>query len=221
MAVLLAFWLGLLTSISPCPLATNIAAVSYLSKNLKSKNTVFQSFFYTFGRMSAYFLVGGAVAFSISSIPIISDFLQTEIPKFIGPILVIVGMFLLEMITFSIPGFKGGFNPKKGGFFTSWLLGFLFALSFCPVSAALFFGSLIPAITESNSFIAWGLPLFYGIGSAVPVIGFSILLSFGSEYVGKWFNKITNLELWIRKIFGIILILIGLYFSLKYIFEII
>lgn len=217
-AVITAVWLGILTSISPCPLATNIAAVSYLSKNLTNKRSVvISSFLYTIGRMAAYTLVSAIIVVSIVSTPKLSHFLQVWGIKIIGPVLVITGAFLLELITIPMPSIGGEkINTAKFGHSGSFLLGFIFALSFCPVSAALFFGNLIPlAVSTESKFI---LPLIFGIGTALPVALFAILLALGSSKVGTLFNQITKVEKWVRNIFGTVLIIIGIYYTVMYVF---
>lgn len=219
LAVFSAFWLGILTSISPCPLAANIAAVSYISKKLEKRSLILSSLLYTAGRMTAYFVISMIIVSALVSIPSLSNFLQSFMPKIIGPILIVTGMFLLELISINIPGFKGISNAGKFGFFTEFMLGFLLALSFCPVSAALFFGSLIPLAVSTQSRVI--LPLFYGIGTALPVVVFAILLTISAEKMSIWFNKVTKVEKWVRRIFGVILILIGLFYTLRYIFKII
>jgi len=218
-AAITALWLGILTSISPCPLTTNIAAVSYLSKNLTNKRAVLiSSALYTIGRMTAYTLVSAIIVISITSTPKLSHFLQVWGPKIIGPILVLTGAFLLELITIPLPTFVKQTANEKFGYFGAFLLGFTFALSFCPVSAALFFGTLVPlAVSTESKFM---LPLIFGIGTALPVAFFAILLSIGSSKVGSLFNHITKTEKWIRNIFGTVLIIIGIYYTFKYIFEI-
>ena len=148
-AVITAFWLGILTSISPCPLTTNIAAMSYMGNRVGNIRSVFMTgVFYTTGRMLAYSVVGYAVVAGLVSIPVLSTFLQRYMNMLLGPVLILVGMILLEMI--SLPRIGGGGSDsirayaEKHGLFGALILGMLFALSFCPVSAALFFGSLIP-----------------------------------------------------------------------------
>ena len=219
LAIFSAFWLGILTSISPCPLAANIAAVSYISRKLEKRNLILSSLLYTFGRMAAYFAVSMIIVTSLVSIPSLSNFLQSFMPKIIGPILIVTGMFLLELISIDIPGFKGLANAQKYGLFAEFMLGFVLAMSFCPVSAALFFGSLIPLAVSAQSKVI--LPLFYGIGTALPVVIFAFLLTVSAEKMSLWFKKITEIEKWVRKIFGIVLILIGLFYTLRYIFKII
>ena len=217
-ALVSAVWLGILTSISPCPLATNIAAVSYLSKDISNKRTVLiSSLFYTLGRMTAYTLVSAVIVVSIVSTPQISHFLQVWGIKIIGPVLVVTGAFLLEIFTLPMPSFAGNkFKPENLGLIGAFILGFIFALSFCPVSAALFFGTLVPlAVSEQSKFT---LPLIYGIGTALPVILFAILIATGSSMIGTVFTHITKIEKWVRTVFGVILILLGLYYTVSYVF---
>ncbi len=223
-SALTALWLGILTSISPCPLATNIVAISFIGKDLGKTSQVFLSgLLYALGRMVAYvglsvFLVGG-----ILSIPELSMFLQKYMNKLLGPLLILVGMFLLELIGFSLSGMavsrKMQERAARGGIWGSGLLGMLFALSFCPVSAALFFGSLIPLSVKNQSQLL--LPSLYGMGTGLPVMAFAILGAFGARSVALAFNKLTKVEWWVRRITGIIFILVGIYYALNYIFCII
>jgi cytochrome c biogenesis protein CcdA len=104
------------------------------------------------------------------------------------------------------------------GIWGALLLGAVFALSFCPVSAALYFGSLIPLAVKANSSVV--LPIVYGIGTALPVMVFAVLLALSAQSVGKAYNILAKIEWWARIITGWIFILLGLYFSLKYIFEV-
>lgn len=218
-AVLSAIWLGILTSISPCPLATNIAAVSYLSKDISKKRTVLiSSVFYTLGRMAAYTFVSAVIVISIVSTPQLSHFFQVWGVMIIGPVLIVTGAFLLEIFTIPMPSFGGrSIKPERFGSLGAFILGFIFALSFCPVSAALFFGTLVPLAVSAQS--KFTLPLIYGIGTALPVILFAILLSISAEKVSLWFNKITAAEIWIRRVFGIVLIGIGVYYIFRYVLE--
>lgn len=217
-ALVSAVWLGILTSISPCPLATNIAAVSYLSKDISKKRTVLiSSVFYTLGRMTAYTFVSAVIVISVFSIPALSHFLQFWGVMIIGPVLIVTGAFLLEIFTIPMPSFGGrSIKPERFGSLGAFILGFIFALSFCPVSAALFFGTLVPLAVSAQS--KFTLPLIYGIGTALPVILFAILLSISAEKVSLWFRKITAAEIWIRRIFGIVLIGIGIYYTVLYVF---
>lgn len=216
----MALWLGVLTSISPCPLATNIAAISYIGKRVERPALVFWSgMFYTLGRTLAYTALGMLLVASLLSIPELSFFLQTNMNKILGPVLIIVGMFLLGLIPLNFGG--GGFGSsikdkaQDWGIWGAGALGMLFALSFCPVSAALFFGSLIPlAVKFESGFV---IPALYGVGTAVPVVAFALLLGVGIHSVSKWFQKITKVELWARRITGAIFILVGVYSSLAHI----
>ncbi len=219
-----ALWLGILTSISPCPLATNIAAISYIGRRVDNTRQVFLTgLLYTLGRTLSYLGLAFLLIATALSVPQVSMFLQKYMPVMLGPILILVGMFLLGLINISL----GGSGMSKGmqqrvdalGIWGALLLGVVFALSFCPVSAALFFGSLIPLSITANSAVS--LPVAYGVGTAVPVIVFAVLIAVSANSVGKAFNTLTKIEWWARMGTGSIFLLIGVYFCLKYIFEVI
>ncbi|MFP4098756.1 MAG: aromatic aminobenezylarsenical efflux permease ArsG family transporter [Alphaproteobacteria bacterium] len=217
----LALWLGVLTSISPCPLATNIAAISYIGKRVERPALVFWSgAFYTFGRTLTYTALGMLLVAGLLAIPELSLFLQTNMNKILGPLLIVAGVFLLGLIklNFGSGGFGSALKDKAQdwGVWGAGALGILFALSFCPVSAALFFGSLIPLAVKFESGLV--IPALYGIGTAVPVVAFAVLLGVGMHSVSKWFQKLTQVELWARRITGAIFILVGFCYILTYIF---
>lgn len=218
-----AFWLGVLTSISPCPLATNIAAISYIGRDLGSPRWVFLTgLLYTAGRMVTYLALAALLVTSVLSIPAASNFLQQYMNKLLGPILILVGMFLLGLIQFNFSISLGGgavVERLQGwGIWGAGLLGMLFALSFCPVSAALFFGSLVPLAVKNSSSIA--LPSLYGIGTGLPVFAFAVLIAVGAQSVGRAFNRLTQVEKWARTVTGVIFVSVGIYFSLAHIFEV-
>lgn len=216
-----ALWLGILTSISPCPLATNIAAISYIGRRVDSPRQVFMAgLLYTTGRTVTYLVLGILLVASLLSAPHISHLLQKYMNKLLGPILILVGMFLLEMIKFTTSG--SGISGRMQKRVETWgiwgaaLLGIVFALSFCPTSAALFFGSLIPIAVKYNSSVL--APVVYGIGTALPVLVFALLIALGTRSIGAAFNKIAQVERWARRITGVIFLGVGIYFSLAYIF---
>ncbi len=214
-----ALWLGILTSISPCPLATNIAAVSYLSKKIIHPRAVLiAGILYTLGRMLAYAILGFIIITSLLSVPSIAQFLQRYINKALGPILILVGLFLLNVLKINFAGFSMSSERQdslaKTGARGAFILGFFFALSFCPISAALFFGSLIP-LSLQNDFGMF-LPFIYGIGTGLPVMLFAVSVSFGVQTVQKIFHKFSRIEYYSRKATGIIFILAGFYFSWFY-----
>lgn len=215
-----ALWLGILTSISPCPLATNVAAISYLGKQAQDTRKVFRNgILYTLGRTATYIVLAVIAVTSILSVPELSFFLQRYMSKLMGPILIAVGLVLLEVVR--LPSFGLGVSAKvqacaeKGGIWGAGALGMFFALSFCPTSAALFFGSLIPIAVNSKSFVL--LPALYGLGTALPVFGFAVLIGLGAKSIATVFQRTTALEGWARRITGAIFILIGIYFCWTYI----
>ena len=219
-AVASALWFGILTSISPCPLATNIAAVSFLSKKINNpKFVLWSSLTYALGRMITYAVLGVIIITSLVSVPLAANFLQRYMNKILGPVLLIVGLFLLDIISLNLPRFSISQEKQNAlagsGIRGSFMLGMMFALSFCPIAAALFFGSLIPlALSRSYGVV---LPFIYGIGTGIPVIVFAVGIALGVKSLSKWFHKAAGFERYTRKITGIIFILVGIYFIWAYI----
>ncbi len=223
-AIVTALWLGILTSISPCPLAANIAAISYISRRTERKGLVLASgIFYTIGRSLTYTVLGVLVAGALLNIPDISRFLQDFFNKLLGPLLILTGMFLLGLLhsNVSVPKPSDAVSRRlvDSGVWGSLALGMLFALAFCPVSAALFFGSLIPiAIEQQSTFL---LPLVYGLGTGLPVLIFALVIAFAVSMLGRLLKAVNTFELWFRRITGVVFIGVGIYYSLTYIFEVI
>lgn len=218
-----ALWLGILTSISPCPLATNIAAISYIGRKVGNSRAVFLAgLLYTVGRSAAYLTLAFVLVASVLSVPQISLFLQKYMHLALGPILIIVGMFLLGLIELNMGG--GGVSEalKKRaeamGIWGALLLGIVFALTFCPTSAALFFGSLVPLSLKVSSSVS--LPIVYGVGTALPVIVFAVILATSAQSVGRAYNALARIEWWARMLTGAIFVFVGLYFSLKHVFHV-
>lgn len=213
-----AFWLGVLTSVSPCPMATNIAAIGYLARNSHSRMAQLAAgLLYAIGRAVAYTLVGALIAWGLLSAPVLSNFLQKHLGQWIGPLLVLVGMVLLGLLP-GLPSFGatgGAFSKRVAdmGVIGSGLLGFLFALAFCPVSAALFFGSLLPLAIQQQS--TWLLPAVFGIGSALPVLIFGILLTLARQTATRAFGNLQKIDRWLLPLTGWLLVGIGLFLIVR------
>ncbi len=212
-----AFWLGVLTSVSPCPMATNIAAIGYLARNSHSRALqLLAGLLYALGRALAYTLVGALITWGLLSAPVLSNFLQKHMGQLMGPLLVLVGMILLGLLP-GLPSFGGSGKLGKKiadfGVIGSGLLGFLFALAFCPVSAALFFGSLLPLAVQQES--TWLLPAVFGIGSAVPVLFFGILLTVARQTATRAFGRLQQCDRWLLPATGWLLVAIGIYLIVR------
>ncbi len=218
-----AFWFGILTSVSPCPLATNVAAVSFLGRQLESpRRVLLGGLLYTLGRMLTYVVLGMLLVESVLSAPEAALFLQKHMNKVLGPLLILVGMLLLELLSFG--SFGAGLaqrlqgRAERWGLLGAFVLGVVFALSFCPVSATLFFGSLLSVAIPARSGLL--LPSLYGIGTGLPVLVFAILVALGARSLAGAFNRISQFERWARRATGLIFVGVGLYYSLAYIFEV-
>ncbi|MBX9806959.1 MAG: sulfite exporter TauE/SafE family protein [Flavobacteriaceae bacterium] len=211
--LLAALALGLLTAIAPCPLATNITATAFIAKTINSKKKVLLSgLLYTLGRMFSYTLIGAIIYFGASKFQIAKLF-QGNGEKYIGFVLVILGLILLDIITLHF--IKGGDwieklsdKLKTKGLLGAFLLGALFALAFCPYSGALFFGMLIPMTIRSGL----AMPVLFSIGTGLPVILFAFVIAFSMEKLGIYFKAITKIEKIMRILAGVTFILTGLYY---------
>jgi cytochrome c biogenesis protein CcdA len=218
-----AFGFGILTSISPCPMAMNITAISYVSRRLGNARQVFLSaLLYMAGQTLAYLGLAFVLIAGARSTPLIALFLQKYMHLILGPILIVAGMFLLQLIHLNMTGRDMGEGLQKRvdamGVWGAFLLGAVFALTFCPTSASYYFGSLIPLSLKVNSSTI--LPIMFGFGAALPVMLFAVLLAISVQSVGKAYNILGKVERWARNITGWIFISLGVYFSLKYIFEV-
>ena len=205
--------LGLLTAISPCPMATNITAIGFIGKDLENKNRVFYNgLIYTLGRTFSYTVLAvviflGADQFKISGI------FQQYGEKIVGPLLLIIGVFMLGIIKLNFPAFNGISerlqNRQKFSYWNVFLLGVVFALAFCPYSGVLYFGMLIP-LTVSTSGLH--LPIVFAVATGIPVVIFAWLIAFTISGVGNLYKRIKSFEFWFRKVVAVLFIGIGIYY---------
>ena len=216
-----ALGLGLATSVAPCPLATNIAAISYISRDLRNtRRVLLTGLLYAVGRTAAYLCLGALIVGGLLAKEEVSSFLSDHINAVLGPILILVAMLLLEMIRIGVPGVGMSDRLKQRvdalGIWGALVLGMLFALAFCPTSAGFFLWLVTEAIKVESRV---GMPAVYGIGTAVPVVAFALVLAFSAQSVGKVFNRVTQIEWWVRRITGILFLALGFYFTLVHIFD--
>ena len=213
--LLTAFLLGLMTAISPCPLATNITATAYLSKDIGDKRRVmFNGVFYTLGRMFTYTALGLIFYFGASQFQV-AKLLQNVGGMWLGIALVIIGIFILDIIKIKVPGMNkltSKIENKKGKktYLDAFLLGLLFALAFCPYSGVLYFGGLIPMTIASPSGLL--LPPVFAIATGLPVIIIAWLLAYSVSNVGKFYNKMSVFQKWFKWIVAAVFIIVGIYY---------
>lgn len=213
--LLSAFLVGIMTSLSPCPLATNITAIAYISKDIKTaKNILLNGFYYTLGRGLSYTLVATLIYFGLSSFKVSSLF-QGWGDKVLGPVLIIIGLIMADVIKINLKTNHSKIDQIKlwlsqKGYLGSLLLGMLFALAFCPYSGVIFFGVLIPMVLKSNESLL--LPPLFALGTGLPVIIFSFIIAFSAKKISSIFSKVSQVEKIIRKIVAIIFVLVGFYY---------
>ena len=242
--IVAALYLGILTSISPCPLATNVAAISYIGRKVDRPRLVINAgLLYTLGRCLLYLGLALLLTTTALSIPAVSVFLQKYMHMALGPVFLLLGMFLAGLLTISSGGTmlteKMQSRVDAMGIWGALLLGLLFAISFCPTSAAWFFGLLTlimgseaGAVTAMLTKVGINLPdavlpastavlpLIYGIGTAVPVLVVAFLLAYSAQAVGKTYSVLAKIEWWARMTTGWIFIVLGVFFSLVYVFDV-
>ena len=213
--ILTAFLLGLMTAISPCPLATNITATAYLSKDIGNKRRVlFNGVFYTLGRMFTYTALGMIFYFGASQFRI-AKLLQGVGGMWLGIALVVIGVLMLDVsrlggISTGKLAEKLGNKKGKKTYLDAFLLGLLFALAFCPYSGVLYFGGLIPMTIASPSGLL--LPPVFAIATGLPVIIIAWLLAYSVGNVGKFYNKMNVFQKWFKRIIAAVFIVVGAYY---------
>ncbi len=222
-AIVTAAWLGFLCSISPCPLATNIAAISFVGRKVGRVGAVLAAgLLYTLGRTLTYAALGILLVGGLSAASALSNVLQKYMNLLMGPLLILVAMVLLGLIRFNT-GSGGRLGEavrrraERFGVGGAFLLGVLFALSFCPTSAALFFGSLLPlAVRLESGFL---LPGVFGVATGLPVLLFAFLLAFSANRVGRAYHRLAGFEVWAQRITGVVFLAAGFYLTLTLIWK--
>ena len=213
-AFVTAFVLGLMTAISPCPLATNISAIGFISRDIENRKKVLVSgLIYTLGRAFSYTSLAVVIYFGASKLNI-SMLFQGWGEKLLGPVLILIGLFMLDVLKIKFPGFSNLTDKlgekSKGSYWSTFFLGVVFALAFCPYSGVLYFAMLIPMTVSSAGGLY--LPVVFAVATGVPVILFAWLLAFAVGNVGKLYNKLKVFELWFRRVVSVIFIVVGIYY---------
>lgn len=214
-----ALLLGLLTALSPCPLATNIAAIGYIGKHIESRKGVFvQGLLYTLGRTIAYTLLGVvliAILRSGASVFGIQKFIATYGELILPPALLLIGLFMLFGNRLNLPSFgfwgKGEGLARRGGV-GALILGVLFALAFCPTSGVFYFGMLIPM--SASATMGYLLPILFAIATALPVLVVAWILAFSAGQIGAVYGKMQTIQKWLNRAVGVLFIAIGIYYCL-------
>jgi cytochrome c biogenesis protein CcdA len=209
--------LGLMTAISPCPLATNITAVGFISKDLDNRHRVFANgLLYTLGRAISYTVVALIIYLGADQFKF-AGFLQQYGERILGPLLIVIGLFMLDILKIRFPGLDK-LNAKmeaktRWGYLDALLLGMVFALAFCPYSGVLYFGMLIPMTVASASGLY--LPFVFALATGLPVILLSWILAYAVSSIGGVYHKIRMFEIWFRRFVAVLFIAVGVYYIFR------
>jgi len=223
LALAAAVWLGLLCSVSPCPLATNIAAIGFVARNVGNVGAVLATgILYASGRMVAFAGLGMLLAGGIAAAPQLSHVLQKYMNLLLGPLLILIAMVLLGWLNLNWSGIAVNQAMQKRleklGGAGAFILGIVFALSFCPTSAALFFGSLLPLAVKTQSVLV--LPGVFGVAGALPVLVFAFLLALAANRVGKVYHRLAKVEIWARRGTAGVFLVTGVWMTLTIIWKV-
>lgn len=209
--------LGLMTAISPCPLATNITAIGFISKDIENRNRVFlNGLLYTLGRAITYTSIALIIYLGADQFRF-SGFFQRYGEKFLGPLLIVIGIFMLGIIRINFPGLgkltSRMENKSSWNFIDAILLGIVFALAFCPYSGVLYFGMLVPMTITSASGLY--LPIVFALATGIPVIIFAWVLAYTVSGIGNVYNKVKTFEIWFRRVIAVLFIVVGIYYIIR------
>lgn len=208
-----AFLLGLLTALSPCPLATNIAAIGFIGKDIENRKRIFRNgLLYTLGRILSYTLLGVVLILILkegSNMFGIQKTIGVWGELVLGPLLFLIGLFMLLGDRLNLPQF--GFHGNAEGLARKGGWGALFALAFCPTSGVFYFGMLIPMSATATA--GYLLPVVFAIATAIPVLVVAWILAFSVQQLGSFYGKMQKVQKWMNRIVGVLFIVIGIYYS--------
>ena len=218
LAVLSASWLGLLCAVSPCPLAANIAAVGIIARNaVNPRHVAWNALAYALGRVIAYVAIAAALVAGLASAPTLSHTLQKHMGVLVGPILIVIGAILFDLVPLPSLPTSGRFTKLRtrlsaGGSIGTFALGVVLTLAFCPSSAALFFGGLIPLAVERNApFLLAGV---FGVAAVLPVMVVAFTISLASSRTARMLDALATFERWSKRITASLCIAMGLYLTI-------
>ncbi|MHB9093339.1 MAG: urease accessory protein UreH domain-containing protein [Eubacteriales bacterium] len=221
--IITAFLLGILGSTSPCQLSTNTGAVALITKDgFNKKRYLVSAGSYVLGKITMYSVIGGVIilmGLNVRNLPIP---IVVLVRKLSGPILVITGLYLLGLFSFSLPEIVkidslNKIFTKQGNFITGFGMGGFFSLAFCPTLYLLFFGITLPLSIKTPGGIFF--PGIFAIGTSLPLILFVIVFTIGSDLLAsKFMAKMKRANKYMKIIAGFIFIISGiidilLYFS--------
>lgn len=216
--VLTAFLLGLLTAVSPCPLATNITAIGFISKNIESKDRTFLlGILYTIGRMVAYSLLGALLIWMLRRGFDTFD-LQSKVSQWgemlLSPVLIVMGLVMLFGDRLPLSGFGLNASEKSGRLRGAWgslLLGILFAMAFCPTSGMFYFGMLIPMSASATG--GYALPAVYALATGLPVVIVAWIIAYSIGNIAGFYKKMQVFQKWLNRMVAVLFIIVGIYYA--------
>ena len=216
--VLTAFILGLLTAVSPCPLATNITAIGFISKDIESRNRTFlYGLLYTLGRIVAYSLLGALLIYMLRRGLDTFD-LQSEVSQWgemlLSPILIVMGLLMLFGDKLPLSSFGINASQKSERLRGAWgsaLLGIMFAMAFCPTSGLFYFGMLIPMSASAAG--GYAMPAVYALATGLPVMAVAWIIAYSMSNIAGFYQKMQVFQKWFNRVVAVLFIIVGIYYA--------
>ena len=211
-----ALLLGLLTCVSPCPLCSNVTAIGFISRDISSRRRVlWQGIVFVLGRTVAYALLGAVLIAIIRSgrdLLQLQNVMGTWGERLLAPALIVIGLVMLFSNRLHHHHHDCEIQARrhhKAGLFGAFLLGAFFAMSFCPVSALIYFGVLIPMSAQATG--GYLLPVVFSLATSIPVLAVAWTIAYSMHNLGKFVGKLQSFQRWFNIVVALLFIAVGIY----------
>ncbi len=172
---------------------------------MKRWRIFFHSFAFVLGFSLVFSLIGVLLQSVLSNV---SYKIQTYLGYIGGTVIIIFGLYLLELIRIPFLEREYKFKVKRKFFFTyltSFVFGAAFAVGWTPCVGAVLGGILTLAITQPAS--AFSLLFAYSLGLGIPFLIVGLFTETSSKYIKKLGGKLR----YFNYFFGVILIIMGVF----------
>ncbi|MFC0477384.1 sulfite exporter TauE/SafE family protein [Robertmurraya beringensis] len=215
--LLSALILGLVGALAPCQFTGNLGAITIYGNQSVQKGLAWREvLFFILGKIVVFALLGLIVWVVGNEAKSTLTMFFPWIRKSFGPLLIIIGFFMLGIVKFRKSLTLGSIPNKfmKKGKIGAFLMGVSFTLGFCPTMFVLFFITLMPIALA----VPYGpvLPAIFAVGTSIPLI-LSIFLIWYFDLSGKLLKKNgRKLGLFVQRLAGVVMLLIGVLDTLTY-----
>lgn len=218
--LLTAFLLGLFASINPCQLAINVSALTWLFGRKETKERQRQTgLIYLIGRFVAFFVLGWVCVWAISYFGIrlsasklmSLDSIYSWVEVLLPWLLMVVGLFFFYR-AFHVHKHDGSCHNSsqvihRGRRYGSFWLGVILAFLFCPESAVVFFGMMVPLGAATS--VSWSVPLIYALSSLIPFVLLLWMVHHANAFVNRYEDRVARIQVWVNAFLGFLFIMLA------------